>query len=71
VEDERNGQDAKKTASGVARRVVYGTRVNGEFFLLVPDAEYTSTTVYSLDDEGSASERWTIPGWSNRLFELE
>lgn len=49
---------------------VYGTRVDGRYLLLVPSADYSSTTAYELFPDGTAEERWQTPGWSNRLFQL-
>lgn len=50
----------------------YGaSRVGGEMFVLLPSADYASTTVYSLADDGSATERWTTPGWSTEVLAFE
>jgi hypothetical protein len=49
---------------------VYGERVDGQYYLLVPSADYAETVVYQVSSDGSAEERWRTTGWSNRLFSL-
>jgi hypothetical protein len=49
---------------------VYGERVDGHYYLLVPSADYAETVAYRLSPTGNAEERWRTTGWSNRLFSL-
>ncbi len=52
--------------SGAIIHAPIGDRV----YSMVPGADYASTMVYSLGDDGSAAEAFAITGWSFRLFEL-
>ncbi len=47
------------------------SRVNGETFVLLPSSSYESTTVYSIDTDGAAIQRWTTPGWSTEVLSLD
>jgi hypothetical protein len=49
---------------------LYAERIEGRLYLLVPSADYGSTTAYGWDDDGEVSKAWRITGWSSRLFAL-
>lgn len=45
-------------------------RVDDRNFVLVPSADWTSTTAYELFDDGSVVRRWNVLGWSRNVFRL-
>lgn len=49
---------------------VVHTRVNGELYSMVPGADYTTSTVYRLDNAETATKMYDVNGWSFRLFAL-
>jgi hypothetical protein len=46
------------------------SRIDGRTFLLVPSADYESTSVHELGIDGTATLRWSIPGWATELLRL-
>jgi hypothetical protein len=48
---------------------VYGQRIGDEYFLLVPSADYDSTTAHVWRG-AEVKKAWTMSGWSTRLFPL-
>jgi hypothetical protein len=46
------------------------TRIDGQAFVLVPSADYQSTSVYALSLDGSAKQLWTVSGWSTDLLKV-
>lgn len=48
----------------------YGARVEGETLLFLPAADWTSTSTYRLEPDGTAELLWTSNGWQTRLFAL-
>lgn len=48
----------------------YTSRIDGRLFVLVPNGDYTGTTIYEMVDGGSATQRWTVDGWSLQLVKV-
>lgn len=45
-------------------------RIDSRTFLMVPSADYESTSVYEITPDGAAQPRWTVQGWATELFAL-
>lgn len=48
----------------------YAFRIDGRTFLLLPSADYSTTTVYELSD-GRAAALFETPGWAYQLLKIE
>ena len=48
----------------------YGARVDDATLLFLPSADWSSTTTYRLDADGTATTLWTSSGWQTRLFAM-
>jgi len=48
----------------------YTARFEGTTHLLMPGDSYTTTTLYALDADGTATRRLFTEGWSTRLYKL-
>jgi hypothetical protein len=46
------------------------SRIDGRTFLMVPSADYESTSVYELALDDAAELRWSVPGWATELYQL-
>ena len=48
----------------------YGVRVDGATLLFLPNADWSTTTTYRLETDGTAETLWTSAGWQTRLFAI-
>lgn len=48
----------------------YSARLDGQFYLLTPGANYDSTTYFQLNADGSSKKGISMDGWSTRAFKL-
>jgi len=48
----------------------YAFRFGDRTFLLLPSADYASTTAYELGKDGKAVERFTVPGWAYQFVQI-
>jgi hypothetical protein len=48
----------------------YTARLDGTMHVLLPGDSYTTTTVYAIDAQGSATQKMHMDGWSTRMVAL-
>ncbi|WP_437753773.1 MxcI [Sorangium sp. So ce1389] len=48
----------------------YSFRIDGRTLVLVPAADYSSTTAYEIGPTGPAQPRFSVPGWAFQLVQL-
>ncbi|WP_437672764.1 MxcI [Sorangium sp. So ce131] len=49
----------------------YSFRIDGRTLVLVPAADYSSTTAYEIGPTGPAQPRFSVPGWAFQMVQLD
>lgn len=49
----------------------YSFRLDGRTFVLLPSADYATTTAYEIGAEGPAEERFSVTGWVYQMADLD